>query len=288
MNSMPASTLERIRRYLVGLRMPRALETLDATLNRFEQGDSSMLEVLETLLGEEFTTRETRRIRMALQTARLGTIKTLAGYDFSFQPSLDRDRIMTLAQLEFIERRQTVHFLGPPGTGKSHLSIALGVEAVRAGKSVYFGSLAEIVNSMTKAEREGNLAQRVRFLARNSLLIVDEIGYLPIGSNGGNLFFQLVNACYERCAIILTSNRSFGEWGDVFGDSVVAAALLDRLLHHAIVVQIEGTSYRLREHADLLPDHLRNRPSSLNPVPAEPARRRPGRPRRNPFDHVAG
>ncbi|MGS0897663.1 IS21-like element ISBcen28 family helper ATPase IstB [Burkholderia stagnalis] len=288
MNSMPASTLERIRRYLVGLRMPRALETLDATLNRFEQGDSSMLEVLETLLGEEFTTRETRRIRMALQTARLGTIKTLAGYDFSFQPSLDRDRIMTLAQLEFIERRQTVHFLGPPGTGKSHLSIALGVEAVRAGKSVYFGSLAEIVNSMAKAEREGNLAQRVRFLARNNLLIVDEIGYLPIGSNGGNLFFQLVNACYERCAIILTSNRSFGEWGDVFGDSVVAAALLDRLLHHAIVVQIEGTSYRLREHADLLPDHLRNRPSSLNPVPAEPARRRPGRPRRNPFDHVAG
>ncbi|MGU8077166.1 IS21-like element ISBcen28 family helper ATPase IstB [Burkholderia pyrrocinia] len=288
MNSMPASTLERIRRYLVGLRMPRALETLDATLNRFEQGDSSMLEVLETLLGEEFTTRETRRIRMALQTARLGTIKTLAGYDFSFQPSLDRDRIMTLAQLEFIERRQTVHFLGPPGTGKSHLSIALGVEAVRAGKSVYFGSLAEIVNSMAKAEREGNLAQRVRFLARNSLLIVDEIGYLPIGSNGGNLFFQLVNACYERCAIILTSNRSFGEWSDVFGDSVVAAALLDRLLHHAIVVQIEGTSYRLREHADLLPDHLRNRPSSLNSVPAEPARRRPGRPRRNPFDHVAG
>ncbi|MDR6504247.1 hypothetical protein J2785_007448, partial [Burkholderia ambifaria] len=170
----------------------------------------------------------------------------------------------------------------------SHLSIALGVEAVRAGKSVYFGSLAEIVNSMAKAEREGNLAQRVRFLARNSLLIVDEIGYLPIGSNGGNLFFQLVNACYERCAIILTSNRSFGEWGDVFGDSVVAAALLDRLLHHAIVVQIEGTSYRLREHADLLPDHLRNRPSSLNPAPAEPVRRRPGEgahPITSPADH---
>lgn len=126
MNSMPSSTLERIRRYLVGLRMPRALEALDATMQRFEQGDSSMMEVLETLLGEEFTTRETRRIKMALQTARLGTIKTLAGYDFSFQPSLDRDRIMALAQLEFIERRQAVHFLGPPGTGKSHLCVALG------------------------------------------------------------------------------------------------------------------------------------------------------------------
>ncbi|RFU44306.1 IS21-like element helper ATPase IstB [Paraburkholderia sp. DHOC27] len=288
MSSVPTSTVERIQRYLVGLRMPRALEALDATLKRFEQGDSSMLEVLETLLGEEFTTRETRRIRMALQTARLGTVKTLAGYDFSFQPSLDRDRIMTLAQLEFIERRQTVHFLGPPGTGKSHLSIALGVEAIRAGKSVYFGSLAEIVNSMAKAEREGNLAQRVRFLARNSLLIVDEIGYLPIGSNGGNLFFQLVNACYERCAIILTSNRSFGEWGEVFGDTVVAAALLDRLLHHAIVVQIEGSSYRLREHADLLPDHLRNRPTSLNPAPVEAARRRPGRPRKSSPDPFSG
>lgn len=280
MNSVPGSTLERIRRYLVGLRMPRALEALDVTLKRFEQGDSSMLEVLETLLGEEFTTRETRRIKMTLQTARLTTIKTLAGYDFSFQPSLDRDRIMALAQLEFIERRQAVHLLGPPGTGKSHLCIALGVEAVRAGKSVYFGTLAEIVNSMAKAEREGNLAQRVRFLARNSLLIVDEIGYLPIGSNGGNLFFQLVNACYERCALILTSNRSFSEWGEVFGNTVVAAALLDRLLHHAIVVQIEGASYRLREHVDLLPEHLRNRPSALNPAPAETVARRPGRPRK--------
>lgn len=280
MNSVPGSTLERIRRYLIGLRMPRALEALDSTLQRFEQGDTSMLDVLDTLLGEEFTTRETRRIKMALQTARLGTIKTLAGYDFSFQPSLDRDRIMALAQLDFIERRQAVHFLGPPGTGKSHLSIALGVEAVRAGKSVYFGTLAEIVHSMARAEREGNLAQRVRYLSRNSLLIVDEIGYLPIGSSGGNLFFQLINACYERCAIILTSNRSFGEWGEVFGDSVVAAALLDRLLHHAVVVQIEGSSYRLREHADLLPDHLRNRPSAVNHPAAETIPRRPGRPRK--------
>lgn len=280
MSSVSGSTLERIQRYLVGLRMPRALETLDATLSRFEQGDSSMLDVLETLLGEEFTTRESRRVRMGLRTARLGAIKTLSGYDFSFQPSLDRDRIMTLAQLEFVERRNAVHFLGPPGTGKSHLAVALGVEAIRAGKSVYFGSLADIVNSMAKAEREGNLPQRVRFLTRHSLLIVDEIGYLPIGSNGGNLFFQLVNACYERCAMILTSNRSFGEWGEVFGDSVVAAALLDRLLHHAVVIQIEGSSYRLREHADLLPEHLRTRQPSLNTETGAAPRRRPGRPRK--------
>jgi DNA replication protein DnaC len=159
---------------------------------------------------------------------------------------------------------------------------------VRAGQSVYFGTLAEIVASMVKAEREGNLAQRGRFLARNSLLIVDEIGYLPVGLNGGNLFFLLINACYERCTIILTSNRSFGEWGEVFGDTAVAAALLDRLLHHAVVVHIEGSSYRLREHADLLPEHLRNRPGSLNQVPAEPIRRRPGRPERSSADRDSG
>jgi DNA replication protein DnaC len=277
MNPIPASPIERIKRHLVGLKMPRALEALDATLHRLEQGETSVLDALETLLGEELTTRETRRIKMALQTARLGAIKTLAGYDFSFQPSLDRNRILALAQLEFIERRQAVHFVGPPGTGKSHLAIALGVEAIKAGKSVYFATLAELIASMAKAEREGSLRERVRFLARNSLLIVDEIGYLPVGSNGGNLFFQLVNACYERCAIILTSNRSFGEWGEVFGDSVVAAALLDRLLHHAIVVPIEGSSYRLREHVELVPEHLRSRP--LPQVAATEAPRKPrGRP----------
>lgn len=273
MKPLPQSALERIRQQLVGLKMPRALETLETTLARIEQGEVSALEAIETLLGEELTTRETRRIKMALMTARLTTIKTLAGYDFSFQPSLDRNRVLALAQLEFIERRQCIHFLGPPGTGKSHLAVALGVEAVKAAKSVYFATLAELVASMQKAEREGALRERVRFLARHSVLVVDEIGYLPIGSSGGNLFFQLVNACYERCAMILTSNRGFGEWTEIFGDAVVAAALLDRLLHHAVVITIEGNSYRLREHADLIPEHLRSRPIPKIVEAPEPKRR---------------
>ena len=167
-----------------------------------------------------------------------------------------------------------LHLLGPPDTGKSHLAVALGVEAVRAGRSVYFSPLADIVASLARAEREGTLRERIRFLCRASLLIVDEIGYLPVGAGAGNLFFQLVNARYERGAMILTSNRGFAEWGEVFGDHVVATALLDRLLHHAVVVQIEGASYRLRQHASLVPEAMRARlipPSAHSP----PRRGRP-------------
>jgi len=285
---MNASTTDRIRRHLVGLKMPRALEALQTTLSRIEQGEVSALEAIEALLGEEYTTRESRRIKMALQTARLTTIKSLSGYDFSFQPGLDRHRVMALAELDFIERKQCVHFLGPPGTGKSHLAIALGFEAVKAGKSVFFATLAELVDSMRKAEREGKLRERVKFLSRYSLLIVDEIGYLPLGSGGGNLFFQLVNACYERSAMIMTSNRGFGEWAEIFGDAVVATALLDRLLHHAVVIPIEGNSYRLREHAALVPETMRTRSSLLDPQGQQTLKRRPGRPPKEPRDQHPG
>ena len=278
-----SNTTERIRRHLVGLKMPRALEALQTTLSRIEQGQVTALEAIEALLGEEYSTRESRRIKMALQTARLSTVKTISGYDFSFQPGLDRSRVMALADLDFIERRQCVHFLGPPGTGKSHLAIALGFEAVKAGKSVFFATLAELVDSMRKAEREGRLRERVKFLSRYSLLIVDEIGYLPVGSGGGNLFFQLVNACYERCAMVMTGNRGFGEWADIFGDAVVATALLDRLLHHAVVIPIEGNSYRLREHASLIPEHMRLRHPLADPTGPAPVKRGPGRPRKDPI-----
>lgn len=270
----PAS-LDRIRRYLVGLKMPRALEALEHILRRIERGEISALEAIDALLGEELTLREGRRVKAALKMGRLLTVKTLAGFDFSFQPSLDRDRIMALAELDFVDRHEVLHFLGQPGCGKTHLALALGVEAVKTGRSVYFSTLADIVSSLAKAEREGSLRERLRFLCRPQLLIVDEIGYLPVIPGGGNLFFQLVNARYERGAMILTSNRGFSEWGDVFGGTVVATALLDRLLHHAVVVQIEGASYRLRRHAELMPENTRAR--SISPSAPPPARRR-GRP----------
>jgi DNA replication protein DnaC len=254
--------------------MPRALEMLDATLRRIEQGQIDGIEALDDLLAEELTLRENRRIKAALRMARLPVIKTIAGFDFSFQPSLDRNRVLALAGLDFINRAEVVHLLGPPGTGKSHLATALAVEAVRAGKSVYFIPLADLVAILAKAEREGVLREKIRFLCRCSLLVVDEIGYLPVTPGGGNLFFQLVNARYEKGAMILTSNRGFAEWGEVFGDPVVATALLDRLLHHAVVIQIEGSSYRMRQHADLIPENLRASPH-LNATSAPKRRDRP-------------
>jgi len=261
MNSLEIvpSVLDRIRKTLVGLKMPRALEVLDHAVRQLERGETSALEVIDTLF-----------------------------FDFSFQPSLDRNRILALAQLDFIERNEVIHFLGPPGTGKSHLATALGVEAVKAGRSVYFASLADIVSVLARAEREGQLRERIRFLCRPSLLIVDEIGYLPVVQGGGNLFFQLVNARYERGAMILTSNRGFAEWGEVFGDPVVATALLDRLLHHAVVIQIEGSSYRLRQHADLMPENVRTKAFINSPIPAQPPRRRGRPPKHGASDHAAG
>ncbi|WP_184250973.1 IS21-like element helper ATPase IstB [Novosphingobium chloroacetimidivorans] len=277
--------IERIRTSLVGLKMPRALEALDHTIRCLERGEMTAIEAIDILLSHEHGNRESRRFSVGVKTSRLVPMKTIEGFDFSFQPSLDRSRVLALAQLDFVERGDVVHLLGPPGTGKSHLATALGVEAVRAGKRVYRASLAEVIDMLVRAERDGRLPEKLRFFNRNSLLIVDEIGYLPVTPGGANLFFQLVNSRYEKGAMILTSNRGFAEWGEVFGDPVVATALLDRLLHHAIVIQIEGASYRLRAHTDLVPEHTRTI-ATINPPP--PPRRRGRPPKERPIDHRLG
>lgn len=268
------SLTESLAKSLVGLRMPHALEALPAITRDLEQGGISALEAMDRLLLEEYTKRESKRVDVAFKTSRLLPLKTLESFDFTFQPSLDRERIMALAELSFIERGEVVHLLGPPGTGKTHLATALGVEAVRAGKRVYRITLAELVDNLIQAERAGRLQARMRSYVHPSLLIIDEIGFLPITPGGASLFFQLVNARYEKGAMILTSNLGFADWGEMFGDPVMATALLDRLLHHSVVVTITGHSYRLREHMELIPDHVRTN-KSLVPPPPPRKRERP-------------
>ena len=254
--------------------MPRALEVLEHLLRQLERGEISALEAIDNLLDEELSLREGRRVKAALKMGRLLTIKTLAGFDFSFQPSLDRNRILTLAGLDFIAATRSSTSSASPAAARPTWPSPLPSRRSRpAAASTSPPSPSSSARSPRPSVR-APCASGIRFLCRPQLLVVDEIGYLPVVTGGGNLFFQLVNARYERGAMILTSNRGFAEWGEVFGDTVVATALLDRLLHHAIVVRIEGASYRLRRHADLLPDTSTTRPIAS----AEPEPRRRGRP----------
>lgn len=261
------------------------LPTIKTVWPRFaEQADKEgwpAARFLAAIAEHELAERDRRRIERHLAEARLPPGKTLDNFDFAAVPMLSKAQVMAVAAGDaWLAQGANLLLFGPPGGGKRHLAVVLGVEAIKAGRGVYFATLAEIIASLAKAERDGTLRERIRFLSAFALLIVDEIGYLPVVPGGGNLFFQLVNARYERGAMILTSNRGFAEWGEVFGDPVVATALLDRLLHHAVVVQIEGASYRLRQHADLVPEHVRSK-ALITPPPAPKRRGRPPL-RRNP------
>jgi DNA replication protein DnaC len=247
----PPSVRDRLRAQLADLKMPGALEALDDILRGIDGGTLHAAAALERLLGAQITLRNNRRLQAAMRSSRLPAAKTLADFDFSFQPSIKREQIDSLHTLGFIERRENVILLGPPGVGKTHLAISLAVAAAQSGRRIYYGTLADLITSLEEAQLAGQLQHRMNTLGFPSLLVVDEIGYLPVSRTGAMLFFQLMAKRYERASTVLTSNKSFAEWGDIFGDDVMAAALIDRLVHHCHIVNIRGNSYRMRHHQEL-------------------------------------
>lgn len=265
---MTKALLERLHDSLETLGLREADLLLESHLQRAAQNDRPYADFLLEVLEAEVRSRNETRLKNAVKRARLPFARTLEGFDFSFQPSIDEREIRELRTLRFIHEAGNVLFLGPPGVGKTHLAVALTLEAIGAGFSAQFITVQDLVSDLGRAARENRLERRLRASITPKILVVDEIGYLPLDEVGATLFFQLVTARYERGSTILTSNKSFGDWGSTFGDAVLATAVLDRLLHHATVVNIKGDSYRLKERrkAGLL-STLAGREKQLNKAP---------------------
>ena len=236
--------LERIESNLSRLRLPRIREILQGVIKQAEDQGKSHLSFLDDLLEEEVAQKEQRRIETTLKISGLPFIKSIDEFDFTFQPKLDRQRVMSLFDLTFIRQNGNIIFLGPPGVGKTHLAVSLALKACQAGISIYFTNMEDLIKKLRK-DHEAGRPGKGRGYYKSSLVIVDEVGYTPVNREECNLFFRFVANRYEKASTIITSNKAFSDWTELFHDPVIVTAILDRLLHHSTVINIRGNSYRL-------------------------------------------
>ena len=229
------------------LKAPSLGEAAERLAERARAENWTHEEYLAACLQRENAARSSSGAEIRIKAARFPARKSLEDFDFDHQHAVKRETLAHLGTLDFIAAKENAVFLGPPGTGKTHLAIGLGIRACQAGHRVAFATAADWIVRLTAAHQAGTLAAELAKLARYPLLVVDEVGYLPFDPDAANLFFQLVSSRYERASLIITSNMPFGRWGEVFNDDVVAAAMIDRLIHHAEVISLKGDSYRLKD-----------------------------------------
>ncbi len=244
---MSTPQMQRIGENLKRLKLPKIQERLEALLQEATQRELSYSELIDRMLAEEVAAKTDKAIGLRTKLARFPYVKTLEAFDFKYQPSLDEKQIRELATCRFLENGENLVLLGPPGVGKTHLAVGLGLKAIAAQYRVLFTSATALIATLAKAHAENRLEEKLKVFTVPKLLIVDEIGYIPIDQLGANLFFQLISRRYERGPMILTSNQSFAHWGEIFGDQVLATAILDRILHHCVTVSIRGESFRLKD-----------------------------------------